>query len=83
MVERFGASDAPELQVDIATALFNKGVAQRQRGENAAALTAYDELIERFGESAIPELQKAVASCASRIPNSLAASRLEAPLRGA
>ena len=53
--------DAPELQVEVAQALLNKGVAHGQRDESDAALVAYDDLVARYGASAAPELQVQVA----------------------
>ena len=53
--------DAPELQVEVAQALLNKGVAHGQRDESDAALAAYDDLVARYGASAAPELQLQVA----------------------
>ncbi len=53
--------DAPELQVEVAQALLNKGVAHGQRDESDAALAAYDDLVARYGAGAAPELQVQVA----------------------
>ena len=61
MVERFGASDAPELQVQVAKALVNKGVTHGQRGESEEELAACAAVVERFGASDAPELQVLVA----------------------
>ena len=61
VVERFGASDAPELQVRVASALFAKGVRHGQRGESEAAIAVYDAVVKRFGASDAPELQGQVA----------------------
>ena len=61
VVERFGASDSPEVQVPVAWALIDKGDTQRERGEYEAAIVAYDEVVERFGSSDAPELQRRVA----------------------
>ena len=61
VIERFGSSDAPELQKQVAWALINKGITQGQLGESEAAIATYDEVIERFGSSDAPELQKQVA----------------------
>ena len=61
VVERFGASDAPEVQVPVAWALSKKGDTQRERGEFEAALAVYDEVVERFGASDAPEIQVPVA----------------------
>ena len=61
VVERFGDSDAPELQEQVAMALVNKGVRREQLGETDAAIALYDEAVERFGDSDVPELQVLVA----------------------
>ena len=61
VVERFGDSDAPELQVLVAQALFNKGVTRGQLGETDAAIALYGEVVERFGDSDTPELQEQAA----------------------
>ena len=53
--------DAPELQVEVAQALLNKGVAHGQRGEHEAALAACDDLIAHYGGSDTLELQVEVA----------------------
>ena len=60
LIVRFGASEFPDLQVQIAWALSDKGDAQRELGDFAAAIATYEELIERFGASEAPECQFAV-----------------------
>ncbi len=62
VVERFGASDTPKVQVSVAWALVDEGNTQSERGEFAAALAVYDEVVERFGESDVPKVQVPVAS---------------------
>ena len=62
IVERFGDSDTPELQVQVAVALVSKGVMRGQLGEADAAIAFYDEVVERFGDSDTPELQVQVAN---------------------
>ena len=57
VVERFGASDAPDIQVRVARALVNKGFTHGQRGESEEELAACDAVVERFGASDAPELQ--------------------------
>ena len=71
---RFGDSDVPELQVhtgrstddakalQVATALFNKGITQGQLGDAQAEMSTYDEVAGRFGDSDVPELQVRVAT---------------------
>jgi len=61
LLARFGDSAEPELQVEVARALFNKGVTQGQLGDSAAAIESYDALLARFGDSAEPQLQVQVA----------------------
>ena len=61
MVTRFGASDSPEVQGLVARALYEKGDAERERGELGAAIAAYDEVVTRFGASDSPEVQVPVA----------------------
>ena len=61
LIARFGASDAPDLQVRVAWALSKKGDTQGQLGEFAAAIATYEELIARFGASDAPDLQVPVA----------------------
>ena len=61
VVERFGASDAPDLLVAVAKALVNKGITHGQRGEAEQALAVYDAVVERFGASDAPDLLVAVA----------------------
>ena len=50
-----------ELQVQVAKALFNKGVTHGRRDESVAELTTYDDLVARFGASDAPDLQVRVA----------------------
>ena len=61
VIERFGGSDAPDLQELVALAMVSKGDGRVELGEHAAAIAAYDEVIERFGGSDIPDLQVPVA----------------------
>ena len=60
LIVRFGASEDPDLQVQIAWALSYKGDAQRELGDFTAAIATYEALIERFGDSEAPECQFAV-----------------------
>ena len=57
---RFGESDDPELRLQVAKALVNKG-ATLSLDRNEAAIETYDELLRRFGESNDPELRLQVA----------------------
>ena len=61
VVQRFGDSDVPELQEQVAKSLFNKGVTRGQLGETDAEIALYDEVVQRFGDSDVPELQEQVA----------------------
>ena len=65
-VTRFGASDSPEVQVQVAWALYRKGDVQTERGELGAAVAACDEAVTRFGASDSPEVQAVVAWALSR-----------------
>ena len=55
------ASDALDLQMEVAKALLNKGITHGQRDESEAELAAYDDLVTRFGGSETPEIQEWVA----------------------
>ena len=61
VIERFGASEAPEIQVLMAVTLFCKGVTRGDLGDFEAAIATFDELIERFGASEAPEIQLLMA----------------------
>ena len=62
VVKRYGESDVPEIQVQIAKALFNKGVELWRQGAHEAAIKVYDELVERYGDSEVPDVQEPVAA---------------------
>ena len=47
LVDRFGSSDAPELQAEVATALFHKGMNQIRNGRADEALLTADQLDRR------------------------------------
>ena len=55
------ASDTLDHQMEVASALFNKGIRHHQRDEYEAELAAYDDLVARFGGSDTPEHQVQVA----------------------
>ena len=55
------ASDTLDNQMEVASALFNKGVRHHQRDEYEAELATYDDLVARFGASDTPEHQVQVA----------------------
>ena len=61
VIERFGASEAPEIQVLMAVTLFCKGVTRGELGDFEAAIATFDEVIERFGASEAPEIQVLMA----------------------
>ena len=58
VLERFGDSDAPEVQRWVAEALVTKGNALMNLGDSGAAVAAFDEAVERFGDSDAPEIQR-------------------------
>ena len=61
VVERFGNSDAPDIQAHVAEALVNKGITHGERDETEQEMAAYDAVVERFGNSDAPDLQVQVA----------------------
>ena len=61
VIERCGASVAPEVQLPVAGALANKGSLLGQLGEYEAVLAVSDEVVARFGDSDTPKTQAAVA----------------------
>ena len=63
VVQRYDASDSPELQEQVAKAIVARGITQAQLGDTAAGeAAAYDEIIRRYGASDSPELQVHVAT---------------------
>ena len=58
---RLGISDAPDLQLEVAKVLVNKGITHGQRDEAEEELAAYDAVAERFGASDAPDIQTQVA----------------------
>ena len=61
VIDRFGDSEAPGLQIPIALAFSLKGVMQVKLDEFVSAVASYDEVITRFGDSDTPDLQERVA----------------------
>ena len=61
VIERFGVSDTPDVQVWVARALIGKGTIQGRLGAGKQAIAAYDEVVERFGASDMPDIQVQVA----------------------
>ena len=57
VVERFGATNEPELQAQVAMSLANKGVVLDQLGKTASAIATFNEIVERFGTSDPPKIQ--------------------------
>ncbi len=55
------ASDTLGIQMEVAKALFNKGVMHHERGEHEAELAAFDDLVARFGAIDTLELQVPVS----------------------
>ncbi len=62
VVERFGATEDPNLQLLVVTAQGFKGDAFRQLGDMASAVSAYEEVVDRFGTSEDPNLQQGIAA---------------------
>jgi tetratricopeptide (TPR) repeat protein len=62
LIERYGASEQPALQEQVARAMFNLGVALGEEGQPEQAMATYREVIDRYGASPQPALQKPVAS---------------------
>ena len=60
VVDRFGGSENPEMQLWVARALMDKSEALKQDNPEAAA-SACDEVVARFGASEDPRLQWLVA----------------------
>ena len=61
VIERFGASHAPEVRHAVAIAWANKGILHGQLGEPEAAVAACDEMLQHFGASDRPEIQAPIA----------------------
>ena len=61
MIGCFGDDDTPEVRSPVATALFNKGLAQGKLGDPEAAIKTYDQVIECFGDDDTPEIWSLVA----------------------
>ena len=62
VLERFGVSDAPEVQRWAAQASVLKGRALTDLGDSKAAAAALGEAFERFGASDAPEVQRWAAA---------------------
>ena len=62
VVKRFGASDSPELQAQVAKAILAKGITQGQIGDRASEIDSYEEVIRRYGESGSLGLRVLVAT---------------------
>ena len=57
VAERFGTTNEPDLQSQVAFALANKGVALAQLGKLESAITVFDEIVDRFGTNDFLEVQ--------------------------
>ncbi len=66
VVQHFGASDTPEVQVLVAWALGIRGDMQGKLGKFDAAIATYDEAIERFVTSDVAEIQEWVPAVLTR-----------------
>ncbi len=62
VIERFGSSDAADIQIPVAVALLCRGHVRRNLGDLEGAIRAYDEVIERFGSSDAADIQIPVAA---------------------
>ena len=62
VIDRFGDSVAPHMQVEIAITLLRKGITQRQLGEGEQAIATFSEMVERFGDIDDPRIGIHVAS---------------------
>ena len=71
LVRRFGESNDPGRQLQVAEALLNKGMVLRRTDQPDAAVNAYDELVRRFGESDDPNLRLQVAQALGNKATSL------------
>ena len=61
VIERFGASDAPEIRGSVAAAWVSRGALHGQRGELEEAVAVFDEIVVLFGASNLPEIQALLA----------------------
>ena len=61
VVERFGSSDDPKIQVGVAFALILQGYCHTLLGKDEAGNAAFEEVISRFEASDEPIIQKQVA----------------------
>ncbi len=61
LIERFGSSSIPAVQVSLARAYFNKAVATEQAGGPGGAVEHLDRMISRFEASGVPDIQECVA----------------------
>ena len=59
--ERYGNSEAPELQPVVAEALFGAGVGLVAKGADERAIAVLDDVVERYTAGDEPEIQQTVA----------------------
>ena len=57
LVQQFGGSNAPEIQVQVARALVNKATALARLGDRHQAISAIDEVLRHFGTVAATEVR--------------------------
>jgi hypothetical protein len=57
-VRRFDDADDPALQVQVASALVNKGVALGALNRHDEALAVFNDVVQRFRSSTSPELRE-------------------------
>ena len=77
LIQRFGSSQTPELQEQVAKALFNKGIALKQLEGPEQALKVYDQLIQHFENNSTPAIQAQVAK--ALLNKGVTLGRLEDP----
>jgi hypothetical protein len=67
VVGRFGEASEPEIRVQVARTLLNKGVTLGQLQRSDEALPVYEEVVARFGEASEPEIPARVAEALNSI----------------
>ena len=67
LVERYGDSDDPAVQEQVAKALDNKGITLRRRDGATAEIAAYEEIVTRLAHSPALAIQEWVAEAQLRV----------------
>ena len=70
LIDRFGNSNIPEVQVDVASAMLNRAGIMSDAGNRKEALAEYDRLIARFESSHIPEVLEVIGYAKMNLKNS-------------